>query len=149
MPENRLPDNRRDFPWGRLALAFAVVLAVVIGVAQAGGEKAQEAKPQVQEAQASTAAPAGIKKVDNHLVCMVNNQFMGKDQIPVAVEGKTYYGCCEMCKERLAKDAASRAAVDPVSGNTVDKAKAVIAALPDGSVLYFENEKTMEQYSKK
>jgi YHS domain-containing protein len=149
-----MPDNRRNFPWGRLALAFAVVLAVVIGVAQAGGKKAEQAKPEVQEAQAqeaqsSAAAPAGIKKVENHLVCMVNNQFMGKDQIPVAVEGKTYYGCCEMCKERLAKDAASRAAVDPVSGNTVDKAKAVIAALPDGSVLYFENEKTMEQYGKK
>lgn len=149
-----MPENGRNFPWGRLALALAVVLAVVIGVAQAGGKKAEEAKPearpaQAQETQAAAAAPAGLKKVDNHLVCMVNNQFMGKDQIPVAVEGRTYYGCCEMCKERLAQDAASRTAVDPVSGKTVDKAQAVIAALPDGNVLYFESEKTMEQYGKK
>jgi len=31
----------------------------------------------------------------------------------------------------------------------VDKATAVIAALPDGSVLYFESEKTLEEYQKK
>jgi len=34
-------------------------------------------------------------------VCMVNDRVMGKPQIPVEVEGKTYYGCCEGCKSRL------------------------------------------------
>ncbi len=48
-------------------------------------------------------------------VCMINNQVFDKEQIPVEVDGKTYYGCCAMCKERLAKDADSRKAVDPVS----------------------------------
>ncbi len=90
-----------------------------------------------------------LKKVEAKKVCMVNNQFMGKDQIPVQVENKTYYGCCEMCKERLGKDAAARTAVDPVTGKTVDKATAVIAALPDGKVLYFESEKTLAEYGKK
>lgn len=94
-----------------------------------------------------TAKPA-LKRVEAKKVCMVNNQLFEKDQIPVAFEGKTYYGCCEMCKERLTKDAASRTAVDPVSGKKVDKATAVIVALPDDRVLYFESEKTLAEYQK-
>lgn len=90
-----------------------------------------------------------LKQVETKKVCMVNNQVFEKDQIPVEVEGKTYYGCCAMCKERLAKDAEARTAVDPVTGKKVDKATAVIAALPDDSVLYFESEKTLAQYGKK
>lgn len=90
-----------------------------------------------------------LKKVEAKKVCMVNNQVFDKDQIPVQVENKTYYGCCEMCKEKLTKDAAARTAVDPVTGKTVDKATAVIAALPDGKVLYFESEKTLAEYGKK
>jgi YHS domain-containing protein len=95
-----------------------------------------------------TAKPV-LKVVEAKKVCMVNNQLFEKDQIPIAVEGKTYYGCCEMCKERLAKDAAARTAVDPVTGKKVDKAKAVIAAQPDGKVLYFESAKTLAEYQKK
>ncbi len=90
-----------------------------------------------------------LKKVEAKKVCMVNNQVFDKDQIPVQVENKTYYGCCEMCKEKLAKDVAARTAVDPVTGKTVDKATAVIAAQPDGKVLYFESEKTLAEYEKK
>jgi YHS domain-containing protein len=90
-----------------------------------------------------------LKKVETKKVCMVNNTVFEKDQIPVQVSGKTYYGCCEMCKERLAKDAAARVATDPVTGKQVDKATAVIAAKPDGTVLYFESQKTLEQYEKK
>lgn len=78
---------------------------------------------------------------------MVNNQVFDKDQIPVQVEGRTYYGCCEMCKERLAKDPSARTAEDPVTHKQVDKAVAFIAALPDGSVLYFENEASFKRYT--
>ena len=52
-----------------------------------------------------------------------------------------------MCKERLAKDAAIRTAIDPVSGKNVDKAKAVIGKRADGSVLYFESEKNLREYA--
>lgn len=118
----------------RLALAAVCALVLVVsGLSWAGNEAAKPA----------------LTKVETKKVCMVNNQVFDKDQIPVAVEGKTYYGCCEMCKERLAKDAESRTATDPVTGKKVDKATAVIAALPDGKVLYFESEKTLEQYEKK
>jgi YHS domain-containing protein len=90
-----------------------------------------------------------LKKVEAKKVCMVNNQVFEKDQIPVQVQGKTYYGCCEMCKERLGKDASARTAKDPVTGKEVDKATAVIVAKPDGGVLYFESEKTLAQYKPK
>ena len=98
---------------------------------------------------AEEAAKPVLKVVEAKKVCMVTNKLFEKDQIPIAVEGKTYYGCCEMCKEKLAKDAAARVAVDPVSGKKVDKATAVIAALPDGNILYFESQKTLEEYQKK
>jgi YHS domain-containing protein len=96
-------------------------------------------------------APADVAKaltrVEPSQVCMVNNQFMGKPQIPVEVEGKTYFGCCEMCKSRLAQDPTSRAATDPVSGANVDKASAVIGRDASGNVVYFENEKNLAQYA--
>jgi YHS domain-containing protein len=90
-----------------------------------------------------------LKRVPSKRVCMVNNTVFDKDQIPVAVDGKTYFGCCEMCKGRLAQDAAIREATDPVSGKSVDKAKAVLGATPDGKVLYFESEKTFAAYQKR
>lgn len=98
---------------------------------------------------AAAQAAAGLKKVESKFVCMINNQQMDKEQIPVDVDGKTYYGCCAMCKERLAKDPDSRKAVDPVSGKEVDKAKAVIGADARGDVWYFENDKNLETYNTK
>lgn len=92
--------------------------------------------------------PSGVlKKVETKTVCMINEQAMGKDQIPVEIDGKTYYGCCEMCKKALASDAAKRSAVDPVSGNAVDKATAVIAAQEDGRVFYFESEENLAKHN--
>jgi YHS domain-containing protein len=85
---------------------------------------------------------------DRSLVCMVNNQFMGRAQIPVEVGGNTYYGCCEMCKSRLANDASARTAVDPVSNRPVDKSLAVIARTETGATLYFENEQNFNTYAR-
>lgn len=96
----------------------------------------------------TTPVTPALKKVPTQKVCMINNQVFEKDQIPVQVQGRTYYGCCEMCKERLAQDAASRAAVDPVTGKKVDKATAVIAAKADGNVLYFESDATLQRFLK-
>jgi YHS domain-containing protein len=94
--------------------------------------------------------PAGVlKKVEPKTVCMINEHAMGKDQIPVEVEGKTYYGCCEMCKKALAENADKRVATDPVSGKQVDKATAVIAAQEDGRVFYFENDANLAKWNEK
>ena len=115
-----------------------VGVVLVLAVLVAGLAFAQD--------QSKNDAASALKRVETKKVCMINNQVFEKDQIPVEVEGRTYYGCCAMCKERLAKDPASRQAVDPVTGKTVDKAKAVIGMLPDGNVLYFESEETFGRY---
>lgn len=95
---------------------------------------------------AGRAAAEPIERVDAKRVCMITNAYFPKDQIPVQVDGKTYFGCCEMCKGKLSSDATSRTATDPISGKPVDKATAVIGATPDGKVLYFENDSTFTQY---
>jgi YHS domain-containing protein len=88
-----------------------------------------------------------LTKVESKQVCMINEHHMAKDQIPVDVDGKTYYGCCAMCKKQLEERAETRVAIDPVSGKQVDKAVAVIAAQEDGRVFYFENDKNLEKYN--
>jgi YHS domain-containing protein len=93
-------------------------------------------------------AAKDLKIVANDKVCMVTDMFFGKKQIPVEHKGNTYYGCCENCKATLASDPASRTATDPVTGKSIDKAKAVIAARSDNSVLYFESKATFAKYSK-
>lgn len=101
---------------------------------------------QLQAAAAPTENQSGWKKVSNEKVCMVTDMLFAKKQIPIEVKGKTYYGCCENCKERLGKDAEVRKAVDPVSGKAVDKATASIAAGPEGDVAYFENDANMNKF---
>ncbi|MGM0423089.1 MAG: hypothetical protein ACQEQL_08350 [Pseudomonadota bacterium] len=88
----------------------------------------------------------GLKAVQSDHVCMVNDTVFDKPQIPVDVTGKTYYGCCMMCKERLQKDTALRTAIDPVSGNEVDKSTAVIGAEESGRVHYFETEENLQKF---
>lgn len=97
---------------------------------------------QVKEDKASV-----LTNIEPKYVCMVNNQMFVKEQIPVVIGEKTYYGCCEMCEVKLKEDPESRVAIDPVSGNSVDKATAVIGAAPDGKVYYFENLENLKTYS--
>lgn len=93
-----------------------------------------------------TGIAEALQQVPADHVCMVNDTHFPTPQIPVPVGGKMYFGCCEMCKGRLASDTVVRSAVDPVSGKTVDKASAVIGALPSGKVLYFETESNLSAY---
>ena len=88
-----------------------------------------------------------LKPVEAKYVCMMNNKAFDKPQIVVEVEGRIYYGCCPMCAEKLKGSAELRQGTDPVSGNKVDKASAVIGAGPDGVVYYFENEGNFHQFS--
>jgi YHS domain-containing protein len=98
-------------------------------------------------APADAESQSALAKIEPSYVCMMNDKRFPEPQIPVEVEGRTYYGCCAMCKERLSQDAAARTAVDPVSGKTVDKATAVIGAAPDGRVFYFESETNLAQFT--
>ncbi len=83
-------------------------------------------------------------------VCMMNNKYQGTEQIPVAVEGKTYYGCCAGCAGTLQNNPKVRTATDPYSGETVDKADAFIVLKSEDTkeVQYFKSEKNYEEYKK-
>ena len=89
-----------------------------------------------------------LRKVDHANVCMTNNKDMGKAQLPVEVNGKTYYGCCKMCAGNLKNNAEARYGTDPLTGEKVDKALAFLGALPNGNILYFESEENFNTYIK-
>lgn len=140
--------------------AAIVLLGLVLGCETKEANQATTAHPSMDTPVQPASAPQGHERLadtsassltlvtDPSLVCMVNNQFMGRPQIPIEVDGRTYYGCCEMCKGRLGSDPSSRVSTDPVTGNTVDKATAVIGRAGDGRTLYFENDQTFAAYAR-
>lgn len=154
-----------------VTFALAIVLTAGSGCERAEAPAAQVARstensaassaanppspspPTPPTASAAVAPPAPLPAgpltlvTDRSQVCMVNDQFMGRPQIPVPVNGTTYYGCCPMCKGRLANDPSSRQAVDPVTNRPVDKAVAVIGRAESGAVVYFESERTLEAHA--
>ena len=90
-----------------------------------------------------------LHRVEPRFVCMVNNSLLDVPQIPVELGGKTYFGCCPACKERLETHLSLRESMDPISGRMVDKAVAVIGVLPSGTVVYFETEQNLVAYRAK
>jgi YHS domain-containing protein len=148
--------HRRNLIIAVLSVIFAAACAkqeqsaASTGAASPQASTASVAAPAPQPTPPASASPADALTLvtDRSLVCMVNNQFMGQAQIPIEVGGNTYYGCCEMCKSRLANDASARTAVDPVSNRPVDKSAAVIAKTGTGATLYFENEQNFNTYAR-
>ena len=88
-----------------------------------------------------------LEKVENPYVCMMTNRAFPNEQIPVQIGDKTYYGCCPGCEAKLKSSEKERMAIDPVSGNAVDKATAVIGSDKSGAVYYFENEENLKNYT--
>jgi YHS domain-containing protein len=127
-----------------------LIIALALGLSAAActsDSKPAAPADHVMPAAVSQPAASGLTRVDDvSQVCMVTNQYMGVAQIPIEVEGKTYFGCCEMCKARLANEPETRSAKDPVTGEAVDKATAVIARGPTGKILYFASADTMARY---
>lgn len=93
------------------------------------------------------AKSSGLEVVESKKVCMVNDRYFGVDQIPVQVGSQTYYGCCHNCEKTLKEQASSRFAIDPVTKNKVDKAKAVIGKAEAGGVFYFESMDSLKKYN--
>ena len=88
-------------------------------------------------------------QIPNDLVCMVNDAYMAKPQIPVPVNGKTYYGCCQMCVGTLNNNETARTGIDPLSKKPVDKTEAYIVLMKEeGDVAYFESKANYVSYSK-
>ena len=94
-------------------------------------------------------ADNALEVVDAEFVCMVNDARYDTVQVRVDVDGKAYYGCCEMCKARLTENEQLRVGVDPISGNEVDKAAAIIAADSYNRIFYFETEENFKKANEK
>lgn len=146
----------------RIAFSSLVGFTMMLGAFGLAGCQASRDAPTARAkavGSAASSAPTAVLREpegealsvvsDASQVCMVNNQFMGRPQIPVQVNGKTYYGCCAMCKGRLQTDAAARTAVDPVTGAPVDKASAVMGKTTAGSVLYFASLEHLQTYAQR
>lgn len=128
----------------------AASLTLLFGCAEPTGVSAPSSSSTPAASPAIGASPAKVPslvRVEPSQVCMMNNRFMGAQQIPVEVDGKTYFGCCAMCEAKLKNDASARTGKDPVSGKPVDKATAIIGKKPDGTVLYFENEQSFASFA--
>jgi YHS domain-containing protein len=89
--------------------------------------------------------------VSNEKVCMVNDRYMVVTQIPIEVDGITYYGCCENCIAKIQNNIGNvRYSKDPVTGNKVDKASAIIVQnKKNGMVYYFETKTVADEFIKK
>ena len=95
------------------------------------------------------AAPPAVAVPERTRVCMMQDTVMSVPAIPLARDGKTYYGCCEMCKAKIAAEPTRYTlARDPVSGAVVDKATAALLSV-DGRVLYFESEDSRGRYMRR
>ena len=116
---------------------------------QSQPENEQAKQPDVTQATDKQDYQVG-DQVPNELVCMVNDAYMGKPQIAVPVNGKTYYGCCQMCVKKLNEQESARTAFDPHSGRMIDKVDAYIVLLDEqGTVGYFESQKSYESFKSK
>jgi len=110
-------------------------------------DTATEATAAVPKSDKANSAYNKGDSVPSHLVCMVNDTFMGTPQLEVRYQNKTYYGCCQMCQERIPKDSVVRYAKDPHTLEPVDKADAYIVLIGNqGEVAYFKNEASYQQF---
>ena len=127
-----------------LMLSMFVFLSCNISSTHDKNNKNSNAKPMV------AFSDTAITKLPNNQVCMVNNRFLNSEQIPVPVNGKTYYGCCEGCVKVLKEDSASHYTYDLLSNEQVDKAIAFIIGKPGSKedVLYFKSEANATTYFK-
>jgi len=125
------------------ALFLSMAMSFCVIAAAAALSTTLSAAPQGQSDQSKG---QGLVQAEAKYVCMINDQLFNKEQIPVAVGNRTYYGCCEMCKTTLRNDPKSRQAIDPVSKKKVDKATAIIGVDADGSAYYFENAENLKQF---
>ena len=80
-------------------------------------------------------------------VCMMQDTVLTKPGIPIQYQGKTYYGCCNMCKDKIQREPQKYTkAIDPVSGKVVDKAEAYIYGI-EGDAYYFGSEANRKTFA--
>lgn len=130
-------------------LAITVAAASFIGFIYLNIKQLNDAESGKDTNIKQTAQQVEKAGIQAELVCMVNDAYMGRKQIPVPVEDKLYYGCCQMCVGKLQNNKEIRFAKDPLTGEMVDKSEALIDIKPgsDSEVLYFKSKENFTQYS--
>ena len=130
----------------QLSVSVLTLLLLSLLLLSCSGKKKQVAEntsqPNIEESlkvDETMASAQNYEIVPNEKVCMVNDRFMGVDQIPIDVNGIMYYGCCENCVEKLQKNLEDvRFGSNPLNDTKVDKASAIIVQdKSSGSVFYF------------
>ena len=121
--------------WTRLALISAVIMGVMLIIAS--GRKGFPVSGLILE---KNVRPGDLSA--GGATPWFRMARDGQVELSADLSGHTYFGCCAGCNKHLTENAAARQAKDPVTGNVVDKASAVIGARPDGSVVYFESAET-------
>jgi YHS domain-containing protein len=91
------------------------------------------------------AASGNVEK--REYVCMMQDMVLTRPGIAIQYEGQTYYGCCEMCKQKIKNEPGKYTkAVDPVSKKAVDKAQAFIYGI-EGTAYYFSSEANRKTFA--
>ncbi|WP_373056402.1 hypothetical protein [Zunongwangia sp. H14] len=135
---------------------LALLGAVILSACNYTEEKEEKATTRMEttvETANSLKATSGYQigdQIPYELVCMVNNAYMGEPQIPIPVDDKTYYGCCDMCVKKLTTEDEARMVIDPFSGNVIDKSQAYIVLRDHkGNVTYYESKKNYLEHREK
>ena len=102
--------------------------------------EALQAKNSPESVRVTGAAADWLKRVSAEEVNMVTNRHAGSKQVPVSIDGRTYFGAGEGYVSTLQKNMAARSAVDPFTNKKIDKASALTYADASGRVFYFESE---------
>lgn len=73
---------------------------------------------------------------------------MGVKQIPIDVNGTSYFGCCQGCVEKIQKNIDDvRFGSNPLNNRKVDKASAIIVQDKNtGSVFYFDSKEDAKKF---
>jgi YHS domain-containing protein len=140
-----------------ISIVFLIVASIILlSCSNEKKEKAETATLLVTKTNLIQTNPVVIPQVayeivPNDKVCMVNDRFMGVKQIPIDVDGTTYYGCCQGCVEKLQKNIDDvRFGNNPLNKTKVDKASAVIVQdKSNGSVFYFASKEDAQDFVSK
>jgi YHS domain-containing protein len=115
----------------KIVNAVSSILAVVLG-----------GSVLLSAAEAQVAASCTVPAIDARQVCAVENVILARDGTPIDYDGKTYWMCCPRCVDAFKGNPdAARLATDPVNGEKVDKATALIQPY-GGRVFFFTSEAT-------
>lgn len=135
--------RQKTLKWGWILGGFVLIAGIVTGIVM---NSQKEPEPRKKRAKVIAAKPGKVKPEN---VCMVNDQYMGVKQIPIVADGKTYYGCCENCVARIKNNSQNvRYAVDPQTGQKVDKSNAYVVLRPGASkkVWYFQSKENYRKF---